>query len=92
MGFVIGCSFTFEEALVVDGIELRHVKSGTNVAMFQTSGQTEPAGPFSGPLVVSMRPLKSRDAIHAVQITACQSLSVFRISTVLIMVIPFQCW
>jgi uncharacterized protein YcsI (UPF0317 family) len=70
VGFVIGCSFTFEEALVADGIELRHVKAGANVAMFKTDVQTEPAGPFSGPLVVSMRPLKPRDAIRAVQITS----------------------
>ena len=70
VGFVIGCSFTFEEALIADGIELRHVTHKSNVAMFRTTVPTEPAGPFSGPLVVSMRPLKPRDAIRAVQITS----------------------
>jgi uncharacterized protein YcsI (UPF0317 family) len=70
VSFVIGCSFTFEEALLADGIPLRHVACGENVAMFRTSIETKPAGPFFGPLVVSMRPLKPADAIRAVQITS----------------------
>jgi uncharacterized protein YcsI (UPF0317 family) len=70
VSFVIGCSFTFEEALMADGIPLRHVACGENVAMFRTNIQTRPAGPFHGPLVVSMRPLKPADAIRAVQITS----------------------
>jgi uncharacterized protein YcsI (UPF0317 family) len=70
VAFVIGCSFSFEEALIEDGIPLRHVACGTNVAMYRTSIQTRPAGPFNGPLVVSMRPLKPADAIRAIQITS----------------------
>src|SRR3546814_18092821 len=57
-------------ALVEDGIPLRHIDEGTNVPMYRTSIQTQPAGPFRGPLVVSMRPLKPADAIRAVQITS----------------------
>jgi uncharacterized protein YcsI (UPF0317 family) len=67
--FALGCSFSFEDALVQDGIELRHITSGSTVAMYRTSIETTPAGPFRGPLVVSMRPLKPADAIRAVQIT-----------------------
>jgi uncharacterized protein YcsI (UPF0317 family) len=67
--FAIGCSFSFEEALMQDGIELRHITCGSGVPMYRTSIETTPAGPFRGPLVVSMRPLKPRDAIRAVQIT-----------------------
>ena len=70
VSFVIGCSFTFEEALLADGIPLRHVLCGNNVAMYRTNVDTRPAGPFFGPLVVSMRPLKPSDAIRAVQITS----------------------
>lgn len=70
VGFVLGCSFSFEEALLAAGIPLRHVAQGRNVAMFKTSIPTRPAGPFHGPLVVSMRPMKAADAIRAVQITA----------------------
>lgn len=70
VAFLIGCSFSFEEALVEDGIELRHITCGTNVPMYRTNIQTKPAGVFHGPLVVSMRPLKPADAIRAVQITS----------------------
>jgi len=70
VAFLIGCSFSFEEALVEDGISLRHIQQGTNVPMYRTSIATAPAGPFHGPLVVSMRPLKPADAIRAVQITS----------------------
>jgi uncharacterized protein YcsI (UPF0317 family) len=67
--FALGCSFSFEDALVQDGIELRHISNGMTVPMYRTSIETVPAGPFHGPLVVSMRPLKPADAIRAVQIT-----------------------
>jgi uncharacterized protein YcsI (UPF0317 family) len=70
VSFVIGCSFTFEESLLAAGIPLRHVSCGDNVTMFRTSIPTHPAGPFQGPMVVSMRPLKPADAIRAVQITS----------------------
>lgn len=68
--FVLGCSFSFEEALIADGIEVRHIALNRNVPMFRTSLATTPAGPFAGPLVVSMRPLKPSDAIRAIQITS----------------------
>jgi len=69
VSFVIGCSFSFEEALMAEGIELRHITLGRNVPMYRTSIATTEAGPFRGPMVVSMRPLKPADAIRAVQIT-----------------------
>ncbi len=67
--FALGCSFSFEDALLQDGIELRHITCGTTVPMYRTSIQTTAAGPFHGPLVVSMRPMKAADAIRAIQIT-----------------------
>ena len=67
---MLGCSFSFEQALRDEGIALRHVDEGKNVAMFRTSIPTEPAGAFSGPLVVTMRPLRPAAAIRAVQITS----------------------
>jgi uncharacterized protein YcsI (UPF0317 family) len=69
VSFVIGCSFSFEEALTAEGIELRHITRGCNVPMYRTSIATRQAGPFRGPMVVSMRPMTPRDAIRAVQIT-----------------------
>ena len=70
VSFVIGCSFTFEHALMAEGIPLRHVQQGRNVAMYRTAVATTPAGLFHGPMVVSMRPLRAADAIRAVQITS----------------------
>jgi len=67
--FALGCSFSFEDALIQDGIELRHITCGSTVPMFRTSIETTAAGPFHGPLVVSMRPMKPADAIRAIQIT-----------------------
>jgi uncharacterized protein YcsI (UPF0317 family) len=70
VAFVIGCSFSFEEALIADGVPVRHVACGTNVPMYRTNIACATAGPFAGPLVVSMRPLAPADAIRAVQITS----------------------
>jgi len=69
VSFVIGCSFSFEEALMADGIEMRHIERGCNVPMYRTSIATAEAGPFHGPMVVSMRPMRPADAIRAIQIT-----------------------
>ena len=44
--FLIGCSFSFEEALIKEGIDVRHITMGRNVPMFRTKVMTEPAGPF----------------------------------------------
>lgn len=70
VSFVLGCSFSFEQALLEDGIPLRHIERGENVAMYKTNIDTAPAGRFRGKLVVSMRPLKPADAIRAIQITS----------------------
>jgi uncharacterized protein YcsI (UPF0317 family) len=68
--FVIGCSFSFEQALLENGIGIRHIEQDRNVPMYRTSIQTMPAGVFHGPMVVSMRPMKAADAIRAIQITS----------------------
>lgn len=70
VSFVIGCSFSFEEALLAAGIEVRHIARGCNVPMYRTSIETATAGPFHGPMVVSMRPMRPADAIRAVEITS----------------------
>jgi uncharacterized protein YcsI (UPF0317 family) len=69
VSFVLGCSFSFEEALMAEGIELRHIARGCNVPMYRTSIATAQAGPFHGPMVVSMRPMTPANAIRAVQVT-----------------------
>ena len=62
VSFLLGCSFSFETAMVDAGIPLRHQQNGHNVAMYITNIATTPAGFFSGPMVVSMRPVK-RDQV-----------------------------
>jgi uncharacterized protein YcsI (UPF0317 family) len=68
--FVLGCSFSFEGALLQAGIRLQHIERDTTVPMYRTSIDCVPAGPFRGKMVVSMRPLSPADAIRAVQITS----------------------
>ena len=70
VAFAIGCSYTFEAAMLAEGLTLRHVERGTEVPMYRTSVECAPAGPFRGRLVVSMRPFRPADAIRAVQITS----------------------
>jgi len=57
VAFLLGCSFTFEWALLDAGIPMRHIEQGKNVAMWKTSVECRPAGRFHGPMVVSMRPI-----------------------------------
>ena len=66
--FALGCSFSFEEALLADGLEVRNVSEGVNVPMYRTNIDCKTAGPFAGKMVVSMRPFRAADAIRAVQI------------------------
>ncbi|KZE27950.1 putative hydro-lyase [Chelatococcus daeguensis] len=70
VAFLIGCSFSFEAAMLADGLPVRHIEQGTNVPMYRTNVPTVEAGPFGGPMVVSMRPLTAAQAIRAVQVTS----------------------
>lgn len=69
VAFAIGCSFSFEEALMEQGIRLRHIEQGMNVSMWRTNIETAKAGPFGGPMVVSMRPIRVEDVARATEIT-----------------------
>jgi uncharacterized protein YcsI (UPF0317 family) len=69
VAFLLGCSFSFEPALLRAGIPLRHVELGRNIAMYRTNRACEPAGPFRGPLVVSMRPIPDHLVPLAEQVT-----------------------
>jgi uncharacterized protein YcsI (UPF0317 family) len=68
--FLTGCSFTFEHALLAAGVPVRHLEQDTNVPMFITSRQCQPAGRFAGPLVVSMRPVPASLVTTATAVTA----------------------
>jgi len=68
VGFLIGCSFTFENALLQAGLPVRHLETGCNVPMYKTSIACRRAGIFHGPMVVSIRPMTPAQAIRAVEI------------------------
>jgi len=70
VAFLLGCSYTFEAALLAAGVPLRHHEESKNVPMFRTNIQCIPAGRFHGPMVVSMRPMPPEKAIRAVQVTS----------------------
>jgi uncharacterized protein YcsI (UPF0317 family) len=67
--FAMGCSLSFEEALIEGGLPLRHFDNRENVPIYLTDIDCKPAGRFAGKLVVSMRPFSPADAIRAIQIT-----------------------
>lgn len=67
--FVLGCSYSFEEALLQDGLPIHHIENDRVAAVFRTNVPCQPAGRFAGPLVVSMRSFVPAQAIRAIQIT-----------------------
>ena len=68
VSFLIGCSFTFENALLEAGLPVRHIADGGNVPMYRTNIPCRGAGRFSGPMVVSMRPMTPAQAEQATEI------------------------
>ena len=68
VGFALGCSFTFEHALIRAGIPVWHIDNDQTVPMFKTNIKTIESGPFSGPMVVSMRaiPTDKLDMVRAI--------------------------
>jgi uncharacterized protein YcsI (UPF0317 family) len=68
VGFLIGCSFTFENALIQAGVPVRHIEQGVNVPMYRTNIACRSAGAFHGNMVVSMRPLTPAQAVAATRI------------------------
>lgn len=70
VSFLIGCSFTFETALLSAGVPVRHIEENRNVPMYRTNVPCNAAGRFRGEMVVSMRPLMPAETIRAIQITS----------------------
>ncbi|MBF8984271.1 putative hydro-lyase [Lutibacter sp. B2] len=70
VSFMLGCSFTFESALMEAGMNIRHIECNSNVPMYITNRECKKAGIFTGPTVVSMRPLPMDQVVKAVQITS----------------------
>jgi uncharacterized protein YcsI (UPF0317 family) len=68
--FLLGCSFSFEEALLRAKIPVRHIEENRNVPMYITNIPCKPAGTMHGPMVVTMRPLPPDKIVRATQITS----------------------
>ena len=68
--FAFGCSFSFEAVLQREGVDARYLARGERAAIYRSNLETTPVGAFSGPLIVSMRPLRPVDAIRAIEVTA----------------------
>ncbi len=70
VGFVIGCSYSFEGPLLDAGVPIRHIEQQSNVPMYVSNIANGKAGRFGGNMVVSMRPMTPAQAIRAVQVTS----------------------
>ena len=67
---LLGCSYTFEWALLEHGLPIAHIEQNKVVPMYITTIDCEPAGQFHGPMVVSMRPFHSQMISEVVSLTA----------------------
>jgi len=73
VGFLLGCSFSFENALLTAGLDVRHITESVNVPMFRTNIKcVNGSGAFSKgcDMVVSMRPYNNKEAIQSTIITS----------------------
>jgi len=69
VSFLLGCSFSFENAMLAARLPIRNMEENKNVSMYITNRKCKPAGPFSAQLVVTMRPMTPPQAIRATQVT-----------------------
>lgn len=70
VAFLLGCSLTFEAALLANDVPIRQIEERRGPTIFKTNIPCKPAGKFRGPLVVSMRPMPADRAIRAIQVTS----------------------
>lgn len=69
VAFLLGCSFSFEGAMLRAGLPLRYQEENVVVSCYDTNIECKPAGKFRGPMVVSMRPVKADKVPLAVMVT-----------------------
>jgi uncharacterized protein YcsI (UPF0317 family) len=75
VAFLLGCSFSAERALIGQGIRLRHLEQGKNVAMYRTTTACTATPRIRGSLVVSMRPIEKALVERVAEITSCYPLA-----------------
>src|SRR5262245_20719133 len=70
VAFALGCSSSYEAALLEAGVPIRHIEQGKQVCTYRTGLDTAPAGRLHGRMVVSMRNFTVPNAIRAIEITS----------------------
>ncbi len=70
VGFVMGCSLSFDAALEAEGIPARSFRRGARIPTYTSAIPCVPAGPFQGPMVVSLKPIPQRWAAAVREVTA----------------------
>jgi uncharacterized protein YcsI (UPF0317 family) len=70
VAFALGCSYSFEAALLDAGVPIRHIEQGKKVCTYRTGLDTVPTGRLHGRMVVSMRNFTVPNAIRAIEITS----------------------
>ena len=69
IAFAIGCSFSFEDALLNAGLEIDHITNNKVVPMYRTNIKNKKSGPFNSKMVVSMRIFNKKDIKKVNQIS-----------------------
>lgn len=70
VAFLLGCSASFDHTMVASNIYVSHMKEHKVPSVYITNIQLNPAGPFKGRLVVTMRPIKKDELILVIQLTS----------------------
>ncbi len=68
--FLLGCSVTFEQALINNGVPMRHHAQGSTPGVYITDIPCAPAGQFAGPVVASVRAIPGHLVSRAVEVTS----------------------
>jgi uncharacterized protein YcsI (UPF0317 family) len=71
VGFLMGCSLSFDQAMLDAGIPLRHLDDPNGrVTVYESSIACVPAGRLHGNMVVSMRPVPAPLLMRTIEVTA----------------------
>jgi len=70
VAFLIGCSFSYDGALMNAGIPLKSAEQSKNVPMYKTNLKCRSAGSLNGNMVVSMKPIPALQISKHIEITS----------------------
>ncbi|WP_299615572.1 putative hydro-lyase [Pelagibius sp.] len=71
VAFAMGCSLSFDQILLDHGIDVAHLdRPGGRIAVYTSGLQCAAAGPFEGPMVVSMRPIPRHQLDRVIEVTS----------------------